>query len=314
MDLLTGGLIVGTGYAAVEVIILLVKTLDLTARRWDKLMDCVGLENYKIKDKKITKTGYKFTVELPIGGTATDLENIKEQIESAYKCKSIIEKIPFSNCVFVEIIVSEIEQIEYVPILLPNTSLLFGYDFRGDPITADMLSTPHVLISGLSGQGKTGLLRTLICNLQNTDKVLINGFKDDFKGINIKHINTVEVIKDYIHGLLDDIEKGLTRTIPLYVIFEELGKVKDKDLIIDITKLLQYGRHNKIYVIGITQIATKEELKFKSYFNTRVSFRQLDTSSYAVALGVSVDKDLNKREFYVLSESLQRGRTYNLDY
>ncbi|MEG2511604.1 MAG: FtsK/SpoIIIE domain-containing protein [Bacilli bacterium] len=314
MDLITGSLIIGTSYALLETVMAIEKALDFTSRKWNKLLDYNGLKDYKIKDKKITNTGYKIKIEIPIGGTASELEKLKEHIEKSYKCKCIIEDIQFSNYVNIELITKEIKQQEYKPIILPETTLLLGYDFRGDAITVDMLSTPHLLISGLSGQGKTGLLRTLICNLQNCDKVIINGFKDDFKDINIRHINSLEDIKDYIQDLLEAIEVGSKRSRPLYVMLEELGKVKDKELISNITKLLQYGRHNKIYVIGIIQIATKEELKFKSYFNARVSFKQLDSSSYGVALGVSVDKDLNKREFYVLSEKLQRGKTYNLEY
>lgn len=314
MDLLTGSLILGTGYAFLETLMLIRKSLDFTSRKWNELLDYNGLKDYKIKDKKITNIGYKLKIELPTGGNVSDLENIKENIEKSYKCKCIIEDIQFSNYVNLELITKEIEQQEYKPYLLPNTSVLMGYDFRGDIIVSDMLSTPHCLISGLSGQGKTGLTRTIICNLKDCDKVLINGFKDDYRGINIRHINTIEEIKRYINGLLQEIDEGCNRIKPLYIILEELGKVKDKELIASITKLLQYGRHNKIYVIGIIQIATKEELKFKSYFNTRVSFRQLDSSSYQVALGVAVDKDLNKREFYVMAEGLSRGRTYNLEY
>lgn len=314
MDLITGSLIIGTSYALLETVMAIGKALDFTSRKWNELLDYNGLKDYKIKDKKITNTGYQIKIEVPTGGATAELENLKEHIEKSYKCKCVIEDVQLSNYVNLELITKEIEQQEYKPIILPETTLLLGYDFRGDAITVDMLSTPHVLISGLSGQGKTGLLRTLICNLYNCDKVIINGFKEDFKDINIRHINSLEDVKDYIQDLLEDIEVGSNRSRPLYVILEELGKVKDKELISNITKLLQYGRHNKIYVIGIIQIATKEELKFKSYFNARVSFKQLDSSSYGVALGVSVDKDLNKREFYVLSEKLQRGKTYNLEY
>lgn len=314
MDLITLGIITGAGYLMYESIDLIRQRLDLTTTKWNKLMLKAGLEKYKLIDKKITNTGYQIKIEVPTGGTTSELENLKEHIEKSYKCKCIIEDVQFSNLVSVDLITKEIEQQEYKPVILPATSLLLGYDFRGDVITVDMLSTPHLLISGLSGQGKTGLCRILINNLENTDKVLINGFKDDYKGIKIRNIIDLQEIKDYISTLLDDIEEGKNRIKPLYIILEELGKVKDKELVISITKLLQYGRHNNIYVIGIIQIATKEELKFKSYFNTRVSFRQLDSSSYQVALGTPVDKDLSKREFYVVSTELKKGRTFNLEY
>lgn len=321
MDILTIGLITGTSYLIYNVADLAFykirskfSELGKAEVEWDLLATKKGLEGYTLIDKIENKTGYKLTIQIPIGGSTDGIEKIKEHIDKAYRCKCIISDILYSNYVDIELITKEIEQQDYKPYIVPNTTVLMGYDFKGDVILADMLTTPHILISGLSGQGKTGLTRTIICNLQDCDKVLINGFKDDYRGIKIRHINKLEDIKSYIQGLLDDIEEGKSRKIPLYVILEELGKVKDKELTANITKLLQYGRHNNIYVIGIIQIATKEELKFKSYFNTRVSFKQLDSSSYQVALGASVDKDLDKREFYLMSEGLKRGRTYNLEY
>ena len=77
---------------------------------------------------------------------------------------------------------------------------------------------------------------------------------------------------------------------------------------------MQYGRHNKIYLIGVIQTATKEELKFKTMFNSRCTFKQLEESSYRVVLGCSVDDKLQKREFYLYTNDLYKGKTYKLDF
>ena len=101
---------------------------------------------------------------------------------------------------------------------------------------------------------------------------------------------------------------------PLYIVIEELATLKDKKLINILKEMLCVCRHYNIFIIGIIQIATKEELKFKSYFISRLSFKQLDSSSYQVVLGAGVEKDLNKREFYCLTDVLYKGRTYTLPY
>jgi len=313
MDLLTLGLITGTGLVITEGLSLLGRKLDKTLNQWDKL----ELEKYKIVKKEVTNTGNKLIIQIAAKGTIADLESHREEIEKAFKCKARINDIPFSDNAEIELISKEIKGLIYRVIHLSYNQLLIGYDFRGEPIVADMLEVPHLLLTGLSGQGKTGMLRVMIKNLlenNNADIVLLNGFIDDYRGFDIRHISNHDNIKSFIQELLDDIEEGLNRDRALYVIFEELGKIKDKELIALTTKLLQYGRHDRIYLIGVIQTATKEELKFKSLFNARCTFKQLEESSYRVVLGCGIDDKLQKREFYLYTNNLYKGKTYDLDF
>lgn len=205
----------------------------------------------------------------------------------------------------------------YTEIKLSNKELLIGFDYKGLPLTANMIESPHLLITGLSGQGKTGMVRCMIKNLincGNTNIILLNAFMDDYRGFNLQYILNHGDIKELFKELLGVIEVGKKRTKPLYLIFEELGKVKDKELIDLTTKILQYGRHDNIFIIGIIQTATKEELKFKNLFNSRCTFKQLEESSYRVVLGCSIDEKLNKQEFYLYTNDLYRGKTYYLDF
>ena len=317
MDLLSWGLVFGTGFALYEGLTIIATQVDRVFRTWRKLQDNNNLEGYKIKHKEAVRTGLRLTIDIPIGGSTKALSDNKEAIENAYKCKVIIRDIPFSNNAEIELITKEIKELDYKFIELSGTKLLIGYDYKGTPIIADMMEAPHLLLTGLSGQGKTGMLRVMIKNLvdnRKSDVVLLNGFIDDYRGFNLRHINNHENIKNFIQGLLDDIDNDNSRTRPLYVVFEELGKVKDKELINLTTKLLQYGRHNKIYLIGVIQTATKEELKFKTMFNARCTFKQLEESSYRVVLGCSVDDKLQKREFYLYTNDLYKGKTYKLDF
>lgn len=269
-----------------------------TTINWTKVQEAIGTKDFKLINKEKTSTGYKLTFEVPQGEATKILEDNIEVLEKAFRGNVIITDIPFSNLCEVIIIRDPVGELQYNSIKLPGTQLLIGYDYQGDPIIADMLETPHLLLTGLSGNGKTGMIRVAIKNLiesNSADIMLLNGFMDDYKGFKINHIINHDSIKEYIEELLERIEEGIKRDKPLYVVFEELGKIKDKELINLTTKLLQYGRHNKIYLIGIIQTATKEELKFKSLFNARCTFKQLEESSYRVVLGCSIEEKLKKK-------------------
>ena len=192
---------------------------------------------------------------------------------------------------------------------LDEYTLLIGHD-RFKPITVNMNCTPHLLITGLSGQGKSRCLKVMLLNLQDkADIILCNAFEDDFKGVQARKIYGEPNILNYITSVLENLYK---REKPLYIVIEELGTIKNKELIKKIQELLCIARHYNIFIIGVIQIATKEELKFKSYFNARLSFRQLDDSAYRVVLGTGVEENLGKREFVLVSDDKYVGRTYDI--
>ena len=198
---------------------------------------------------------------------------------------------------------------KYKPVDLDGYTLLIGHD-RFKPITVNMNSTPHLLVTGLSGQGKSRCLKVMLLNLQDkADIILCNAFEDDFKGVRARKIYGEQNILNYITSVLENLYR---REKPLYIVIEELGTIKNKELIKKIQELLCIARHYNIFVIGVIQIATKEELKFKSYFNARLSFRQLDDSAYRVVLGTGVEENLNKQEFVLVSDDKYVGRTYDI--
>lgn len=208
-------------------------------------------------------------------------------------------------------IVHEIDYLNkpFKPIELSSYDLLVGYN-RKKPIIANMLNTPHLLITGLSGQGKSKCLKAMLSNLRGANIVLCNAFREDYVGVQAKKLYGENFILAYISLLLENI---YVREKPLYIVLEELGTIKNKKLIEKIQELLCIARHYNIFVIGVIQIATKEELKFKSYFNARCSFKQLDEAAYRVVLSTAVEEKLDKREFVLLSDNLYVGRTYTIN-
>ena len=196
---------------------------------------------------------------------------------------------------------------QYEKVDLDEYTLLAGYNVHGK-ITIDMRITPHLLVTGLSGQGKSRCLKAMLKNIQDkADIVLCNAFRSDYKGVQAMKIYGEQNILNYITSVLESLYR---HEKPLYLVIEELGTIKNKSLIAKIQELLCIARHYNIFVIGVIQIATKEELKFKSYFNARLTFRQLDDAAYRVVLGTSIEESLSQRQFALISDDLYLGRTY----
>ena len=198
--------------------------------------------------------------------------------------------------------------LDYKQVQLQDRELLLGYNQQGY-IIADMGKYPHLLISGLSNQGKSKMVNYMLKNLEDRANILVlNGFKEDYRGFTL--VQGTKAIQRRIEAILKDKE---IRIKPLYLILEEMQSIsKDKKLQEQLKELLSMGRHYNIFVIGIIQNATKENCSFKDLFNCRCSFRQIDSSSYQVCLGTSVEKGLEQREFYFLDSNLIKGYTFSI--
>lgn len=276
----------------------------------DKKIINVEEETPNIEDIEIYNWGVKVTLDIAGICGFEEVEKHKDYLKQLFRVTDLFITNK-KGLVDIEIVSNPLEEQNYKYIPTKPTELLLGYDFKGQPILADMNVNPHLLITGLSGQGKTGLLRTLITNIRDADVILCNCFVEDFRGFNVKRLYGEDAILEYCQKIM---EQDYWHKKPLYIVVEELATIKDKKLVNLLKEMLCVCRHYNIFIIGIIQIATKEELKFKSYFISRLSFKQLDSSSYQVVLGAGIDKDLQKREFYCITDGLHKGRTYTLPY
>lgn len=194
---------------------------------------------------------------------------------------------------------------------LAATQLLIGYERHfliNYPVVIDMEITPHLFVCGLSGSGKTCMIEYAI---KGKDIVLINAFKKDFKSIKARRVNGNEKILEFLTNLLANIHY---HERPLYIIMDELLVLCiDSKICKAIMDILAIGRHYNIFIIGISQLGTKEAVKFKDLFNARVCFRQVEESSYRAVLGYSPEeRDLKKRQFLFYSDQIGSGYTYDV--
>lgn len=195
--------------------------------------------------------------------------------------------------------------------LLDQYSLLIGYSgsLLKKQIIVNMKITPHVLVCGLSGSGKSKMVESAIADKKNI--VLLNVFEDDFTSTRGRRVNGNDNILKYLQDLIKEPYK---RQEPLYIVIDELLVLcMDKKVNKAIADLLAVGRHYNIFVIGISQRGEKTELPYKNLFNSRVCFRQVEESSYRAILGFSPeDKKIRHREFYLYSDEISKGKTYDI--
>lgn len=206
------------------------------------------------------------------------------------------------------------EQTEIIQFREPsNNELVIGYNpFSVDslPIYVDMNKNPHMLVCGLSQQGKSCMVEYA---LRGRQSILLNAPDDSFKSLD--PIERIEKYDEMVLILNELIKAGRSEE-PIYVVIDEMlqlvidGKKQVTELI---TKLLAKAAHSNIYVIGITQSAEKEIVKCKHLFNTRVCFRVIDDSSYKVVLGYTPEEQiLLPRYFYYITDHKGVGCTYEL--
>ena len=175
-------------------------------------------------------------------------------------------------------------------------------------IVVDMKLTAHLLVCGLSGQGKSKCIEYA---MKNKNCVLLNAFREDFKSINCLRINDIEQILEFLENIKDQYQEN-----PLYIVIDELLVLsQNKKITKSILNILATGRHYNIFLIGIAQKGTKQDIPFKDLFNSRLTFRQVEQSSYAAILGYYPEENLklNKQEFVLFSDNIYRGRTYDVE-
>lgn len=185
---------------------------------------------------------------------------------------------------------------------LPKLQRKSPYVLRCKNVTFNMQIAPHLLVAGLSGQGKSKFVEYLFKDRNDllNNVYLVNAYRSDFKSLKCRRINNTKGILT----LLLEASTALQRQ-PRYIIIDELLElsIREPKIVKELTKALAVSRHYHTFFICIAQQATKEEIKCKSLFNCRVTFKQVEFSSYQTVLGYSPeDKQLQAREFYYLSD------------
>lgn len=261
--------------------------------------------------KKIDIQEYGIVLIIDLQGICSysEFENELDFIKTVFKAYKANFSIINGDCKLA-IYTEPLAPKSFCKVDLEPYELLLGYNYERN-IIVDMRVCPHLLITGLSGQGKTYMTKAIIKNLQGSaDIFIINAFKNDFKGFREHFFIRDKNILNFFQSLL---EVKIQRNKPMYLFVDELFTItKNKEINKAITELLAVARHYNIFIIGIAQEGTKEALKFKNLFNARVCFKMVEDSSYKSVLGYGVDEQLQKQEFFLFSTDLFKGRTFEV--
>lgn len=180
---------------------------------------------------------------------------------------------------------------------LQEGELLLGYTEKRY-IIANIKKYPHMLVTGLSNSGKTYLVNNILKSVKGNILVL-NGYEEDYKGYKCIN-NRVEIL-----AVLKDMTENV-QPFSILVIDELIDMSTDKAFNTAIYTLLSKARHNNVYVIGIAVEALKQTLSYKSMFNIRIAFRQLDDSNYRTCLGCTPQEELEDYEFFMVTNRLYK--------
>ena len=193
--------------------------------------------------------------------------------------------------------------------------LVLGHDksFLKGPITLNLKEFPSLSITGVTNSGKSCLVAGALMK-NKADKVLLNAYDDDYSNVYFKkRINDIDKIERYLDYLL---EIDRLERFTIIVIDEALSLTAYKKVNEKLKVLLSKNRHKNCAIILLFQELNKTVVTYKSLIAARLSMRLLQQSDYQSALGTSLDAPvtLQNREFILVSDSIYKGKSYNLNF
>lgn len=183
-----------------------------------------------------------------------------------------------------------------------RNTIFAGVDDYNNPLFIDLSQTPHILISGMSGSGKSVMLNTAICSLLKTDKNKTNRYLFiDTKRVELSNYkklpngsfahNSEKAIEylDYVCSLIDaryetmeiDGSKCYSSN-DVFVIIEELGDLMaiSKSAVEQyIVKIARLGRACGVHLIIATQRPTVDVVTGEIKANIGCRFALQTTSA-----------------------------------
>lgn len=204
--------------------------------------------------------------------------------------------------------------------------VLVGFDFKGYPIFLDLEKSPHLMISGDSGSGKTFLLRFILNNLMlNKKRIFLYQARKDDLNIYSDSLDVCLTLQDIylslnnVYNILKFREHCKDKSYKdIYLIFEEFSSlcVKSSDSkntkelknkILDIlTDVALMGRTLRIYLIITVQKGTTDMIPsaIKNQLKNRIALKIEDNASSTTIIGNGNACNIN-RGFGILKNEIE---------
>ncbi|MDU3410069.1 FtsK/SpoIIIE domain-containing protein [Clostridium sp.] len=142
---------------------------------WIKTMAYMGLYNslektFALSHIKVKDFGFECNIVNADGLTLRDIENERNIaiIEDNLGCKFVTTRVPKSKHCKALFITNDIPDVDFKPIKLKPWELYMSTGLDGEPMIANMLKYPHVLVQGATNMGKSKFLDLMLVNLLTT--------------------------------------------------------------------------------------------------------------------------------------------------
>lgn len=146
-----------------------ISTMLLKYDKFEKLLETLGIEANKkcprLKEKIKTDYGWCYRMSVPPGISTKEFEKHQLEIEQFFGHNV---KISYDNHnIFIEIYEIELESlVPYIPFKAKGIEFPVGIEYGGRIATVDLSSgSPHMIIAGESGSGKSTVIRSIITSL-----------------------------------------------------------------------------------------------------------------------------------------------------
>lgn len=115
----------------------------------------------------------RYELALGAGVRVSKIQGLEDDLALALKATSIrlLTPIPGTSYIGIEIPNEEREIVPFVDIIPAldegkgELDTIIGYDTTGNPVILDIASTPHMLVAGQTGSGKSVMINTMISSL-----------------------------------------------------------------------------------------------------------------------------------------------------
>ena len=214
-----------------------------------------------------------------------------------------------------EIEAPDFAQIDMENLTEPKTvmecPIYLGRTSEGEDKYADLDASPHMLVAGTTGGGKSNFVEHYICSLLNigNSHLYVLDPSDDLYGYSgndsVTYVTELEKARQVVKDVAAEIDKrakvfkekrgvrklsqwkGKDRPKRIFVIFDEYASFcNDKELVASIDEIVRLGRKYGLHLLLATQSPRTDVFKgsIKDNINTKVAFRAA-TAAHAAVLG-----------------------------
>ncbi len=265
-----------------------------------------------------------YDLVLGIKGKVKDIQKYLEEISLQLKVpvKPSIKLLREKGIVRLEFVRNERKIINLINFLEQDDQVAgdlpikIGKGVEGNVVQFDLAKSPHLIVAGTTGSGKSVILHNIICNLLNTSNVKIllldpkhiefSHYEDGFSNIAVAYTyeqcsHMLERAIDIMEARYNMIKNGINvKKLPyLVIVIDEMADLKNQDedgsFYKNLCVLAQKCRAARIHIVAATQRPSTDVITgtIKANFPARIACRTASHVDSRVILDSNGAENLN---------------------